>query len=95
MSLCCWICHRADTHRFFGIVTCLFLSLSALLVASELLTFFVNPTAALSWRFLYEIYRFVNGVLRLPVMLFYEMQDIAWTINAIFYGADFELRGEC
>ncbi|MEW5313203.1 MAG: hypothetical protein WDW38_004789 [Sanguina aurantia] len=84
---------RADTHRFFGVVTCIFLTLSALLVASELLTFFVNPTAALSWRFLYEIYRSVNGVLQLPVMLFYEMQDIAWTINAIFYGADFELRG--
>lgn len=87
--------HRADTHRFFGVVTVVFLALAGLLILSELGTFLVHPESALTGRFVIEIYRSIYGVLRLPVLLFYEMQDVAWTLNAIVYGADFELRGEC
>lgn len=86
--------HRADTHRFFGVVTIAFLALTGLLVLSELGTFLVHPESALTGRFVIEIYRSIYGVLRLPVLLFYEMQDVAWTLNAIVYGADFELRGK-
>lgn len=55
--------------------------------------FMVRPEQALTGRFFVEIFKFVAGVCRLAISVYHQLGDVAWTLNAVFRGADFEKQG--
>lgn len=49
---------------------------------------------ALTGAFFLELWKAVGAVLQLARGLYAQLGDLAWTMNAIIHGADFQKRGK-
>ncbi|KXZ55826.1 hypothetical protein GPECTOR_2g1377 [Gonium pectorale] len=84
---------KQDVLAFYSSLNFLFFVVVLLLLWSEIYAFATAPSRALTGAFFLELSRGITLALSQLRNLYAHVGHLAWTLNAVVYGADFTMRG--